>query len=613
MSGSSTSLRNRTLIKDILWVFVFVGSVAAILRFATGLGYVTGMNDTTPWGLWIAFKLVFVAMAGGGFVLAGVVYIFHLETYRSVLRPAILIALLGYGSFVVSLLFDLGLPWHIYMPIIRWQHHSVMFEIAWCVILYFTVLNLEFGPVILEHPWLQHPIFRWASWVLHKATIPIVIAGIALSTLHQSSLGSLFLIMPFRVHPLWYSPLIPVFFLISAIGLGLMVLVLEEFVAVRLFRRELHMDLLSRLGASAGVVLWIYIALRLGDLTARGVIPASLDGSWQSILFAAEICIGGILPAALLMIPKVRNSREGLITAGLLTAFGVINQRMSLSLFTMWRPDGASYTPTGLEVAIAFGIPAAAGLIYIFFSENLAVSELGLPDRQVSPYAKPRFDRSTWVLIENTISNSVIRRSGLAVLVIALTIAALPSGVMTAKHMPATPAHAARGWEVMAIDGNQAEDVVYFDHVGHQSRLVEQFATGQHAVCSTCHHLSNPGDEVTACWECHRDMYLPESIFDHSLHQVELGGNAACVKCHVGEHVPNTAKPCQECHETMAPEAGETMFNYLAPGYKDAMHGTCVTCHEQEAKAQGRPELSWCPACHQLDEDTPGVKMALNH
>lgn len=180
---------------------------------------------------------------------------------------------------------------------------------------------------------------------------------------------------------------------------------------------------------AAGVVLWIYIALRLGDLAVRGVIPSALDGSWQSVLFAAEILIGGILPAILLMIPHVRNSREGLITAGVLTAFGIINQRMALILFTMGKPDGASYIPTGLEVAIACGVPAAAFLIYIFFTENLVVSRQELSDQQPSPYTRPRFDQSTGLLMENKIGNSAVRRSGLAVLVIALMVAALPWGV----------------------------------------------------------------------------------------------------------------------------------------------------------------------------------------
>ena len=112
----------RALIKDILWAIVFVGALATILRFSLGLGFATGLNDAAPWGLWIAFKLGSVALAGGGFTLAAMVYIFHLETYRPILRPAILLALLGYGSFIVSLIFDLGLSWHMYMPFISWQH-----------------------------------------------------------------------------------------------------------------------------------------------------------------------------------------------------------------------------------------------------------------------------------------------------------------------------------------------------------------------------------------------------------------------------------------------------------------------------------------------------------
>ena len=273
------------------------------------------------------------------------------------------------------------------------QHHSVMFEIAWCVMLYFTVLNLEFGTVILEHPWFQRPLFQWISYVLHRLTIPIVIAGIVLSTLHQSSLGSLFLIMPFRVHPLWYSPLIPIFFFVTSIGLGLMAVVLDGFISARLFGRRLHFNLLSQLGKIAAFVLWFYLILRLGDLAWRGIIPAGLDGSWPSLLFGVEIVLGGIVPATLLLLPRVRHSCEGLITCGLLTTFGIVMQRMSLSMFTMRLPEGASYFPTLLESAIAFAVPAAAGLVYFFFAENLAVLQPTVPKRQPRPYAKPQFDR----------------------------------------------------------------------------------------------------------------------------------------------------------------------------------------------------------------------------
>jgi Ni/Fe-hydrogenase subunit HybB-like protein len=603
-------MNRRTLVKDILWIFVFVGAVAAIVRLALGLGYATGLSDASPWGLWIAFKLAFIALSGGGFTLATVVYIFHLDAYRPILRHAILIALLGYGAFVVSLLFDLGIPWRIYMPIIRWNHHSVMFEISWCVMLYFTVLNLEFGPAILEHPWFRYSAFQWLSHILHRLTIPIVIFGAVLSTLHQSSLGSLFLIMPFRVHPLWYSPLIPVFFVISAIGLGLMAIVLDGFIAAWLFGRELHIRLLSQLGKIAGFVLWIYLILRLSDLVWRGTIPAALDGSWQSFLFAAEILIGGVLPATLVLVSRVRNSQEGLISCGILTTFGIVTQRMSLSMLTTQLPGGTRYLPSMLEVAIAFAVPAAAGLIYFLFAENLAVLQERIPEHRRSPYAKPQLDKSTLMYVEDSFKGTVVRRSGLAVLTMALTVAALPSSVVTGQPLPHTTVRSAQGWATLLINGNRDETLVNFGHLAHQERLQES-VTADESACLLCHHLSRPNDEATPCWECHQDMVLPTSIFDHTLHQNALGGNAACVECHVGEHMPDTAKPCLECHQTMSPQVGETTFNTMAPGYTDAMHGTCIPCHEQEAVAQARPELARCPACHQLDENAVDYQMAL--
>ncbi|MGD9369665.1 MAG: polysulfide reductase NrfD [Desulfobacteraceae bacterium] len=593
-------MNRRTLIKDILWIIVFVGTVAAVFRFILGLGYTTGLNDAAPWGLWIALKLAFIALAGGGFTLAAIVYIFQIETYRPIIRRAILIALLGYGAFVTSLLFDLGLPWRIYMPVIHWQPHSVMFEIAWCVILYFTVLNLEFGPVILEHHWFQHPLFQWILRTLHRLTIPIVIAGIVLSTLHQSSLGSLFLIMPFRVHPLWYSPLIPVLFFISAIGLGLMAVILDGFTANWLFGHDSHPKLLSRLGQIAAWVLWIYLIVRISDLVWRGILPAALDGSWQNFLFMAEILIGGVLPATLLLIPRVRNSREGLITSGVLVAFGIISQRMSLSLLTMRLPEQTTYLPSLFEIAIAVAVPAAAGLLYFFFAENLAVLQQKVPEHRRSPYAGPQFNQSTQVYIENSFRNTFIRRSTLAIFFIALTMAVLPSSIVTGQTLPRTPIKAALGWEIMTINGNRDQNRVDFNHLDHQARLEEKDPDNKN-ICSTCHHLSMPNDEATACWECHQDMNRSTSIFDHTLHQAYLGGNASCIECHQGEHTAQTAKACGECHETMEPKAGETTFNDSAPGYEEAMHGTCLTCHEQEAQQQNRPELGQCPACHTVE------------
>lgn len=591
--------------KDILWAISLAGLLAAILRFGLGLGATTGLNDASPWGLWIAFKLGFVALSGGGFSIAAMVYIFHLESYRPVLRRAILLALLGYSSFVVSLIFDLGLPWHIYMPIIHWQHHSVMFEIAWCVMLYLTVLLAEFAPAILEHPWFRHAFFqRIAGW-LHYAVIPLVIAGIVLSTLHQSSLGALFLIMPHRVHPLWYSPLIPVLFLVSAIAAGMMALIVEGFLAQRLFNRPPDQALLGRLGKIGGFALWLYLALRLADLIWRGVLPGALDGSWESLWFAAEIVLGGLLPAGLLLSSKIRNTPQGLVTSALLAIGGILSQRMSLSLFTMNLPGAAMnqpaavYRPALLEIIIAFAIPAAAGLVYLLFAENLAVLQDELPGRE-SARDKGRVFAPASGLAASWYSRFAAR-SGMAVLVIAVTVAALPGSLVSGRAGPTVLTSRAVGWEMLSIDGDRNGFGVVFPHMDHQNRLAGQVPGGNgepNDGCVTCHHLAKPNDEATPCSECHRDFNVPITIFDHTRHTASLGGNTACGECHMGEHRAASVTACQECHVDMKPADGHSAFSPMATGYKDAMHGRCLTCHEQESAAQSRPELAVCSTCH---------------
>jgi len=589
--------KNRTWIKDGLWVIVFAGIIASIIRFTKGLGVTTGMNDSAPWGIWIALKLVFVALAGGGFTLAGLVYIFHLERFRPILRRAILLALLGYGSFIVSLIFDLGLPWHIYMPVISWQHHSVMFEIAWCVILYFSVLILEFSPVILEHPWFNHPLFKTVTKILQKLTLPLIIAGIVLSTLHQSSLGSLFLIMIQRVHPLWYSPWIPYIFFTSAIAAGMLALIVESFFVKYLFNRELDAGLLDLLGKGARWPLGLYLIIRLIDQVIRGVIPANIDGSWQSYLYIAEIVLCGILPIALLSFKKIRQTREGLLTSSFLAILGIISQRMSLSMFTMFRAEGTSYIPTLGETIIAFAIPAAAVLIYLFFAENLQLFEKTA--REPAPQNLVTGSRMDEIIASQKPGLRAIlgRRSGIAVFAVALVVPALSMRSI----IPQAPVSAVIGWENMQIDGDRDGNAVDFPHQEHQDSYVEQY-TGE-SDCLTCHHLEKPRDEATACWECHSDFHSPSSIFNHERHQVDLGGNDSCQECHEQEHTKLTQTICQDCHNPTGSAPGILINNSIAPAYKDAMHGRCLACHQDDKFVQDYPELSICSTCHSNNQD----------
>ncbi|GAB4529633.1 MAG: hypothetical protein Kow0063_06860 [Anaerolineae bacterium] len=614
----------RAIVKDILWVLASIGLVAAIGRFSLGLGATTALNDWTPWGFWIGFDVMGgVALAAGGFVIAAAVYIFHLENYRPLVRPAILTALLGYLAVIAGLLCDLGLPWHIWKPIFHWQHHSVMFEVAWCVMLYTSVLILEFSPTLLEHRWFQTSSFRWLARLLKRLTLPLVIAGIVLSTLHQSSLGSLMLIAPFRLHPLWYSPVLPVLFFVSAVALGLMMVTLEGFISASLYNHRLKFDLYSGLGRAAAWVLWLYLCLRLGDLALRGVLPAALDGSWQSIFFLFEITTSALLPAILLSVRSIRTHPATLKTCAILVVSGMVLYRLSVSVIAVYRPPGVVYFPTWIELAISLGILSAAGLAFLLATENLNI--LGQKEQitPASPFSKPVFDPATRLYRGNSWWETAARRSAILVIALALAIAFLP-GYETANSAPVAPVKAALGWETLTINGNRDEAIVIFDHLAHQQDALNT-VSGDNSVrltraspveeeaCRVCHHLSKPDDQATPCWECHQDMSSPTSIFDHTLHQDALAGNASCADCHMGEHTPHTARPCHECHQEMTPATGEMTFDYMAPGYKDAMHGVCVPCHKQEAEAQAKPELARCPTCHQLDTDTGDFPVALSH
>lgn len=388
------AIRRRTIVKDVLWIIATIGVVSAIFRFERGLGAATGMSDAVPWGIWIGFDVMGgVALAAGGFVMAATVYIFHLEKYHPLLRPAILTAFLGYISVIVGLLCDIGRPWNIWKPLIFWQFHSVLFEVAWCVMLYATVLFLEFSPTILEHPLLQFPILQKVAYWLKRLTLPLVILGIGLSTLHQSSLGSLFLIMPFRLHPLWYSPIIPIQFFVSAVALGLGMVTLESFASAYLYGHKTRVDLFSGLGRAASWVLWLYLVIRLGNLVMRGLLPTMFDGSWQSILFWGEIAISALIPATLLSVRPVRNNRTWLLVCSIMIVFGMVMNRLVTGLIAHYRPEGIVYFPAWTELGITLGILAGLVLVFLFFVENLKVFDLEDETEHVETPAQPMLRR----------------------------------------------------------------------------------------------------------------------------------------------------------------------------------------------------------------------------
>lgn len=579
--------------KGILWFFVGLAAAVAIIRFTYGLGVSTALSDITPWGLWIGFDVMGgVALAAGGFVIAAVVHIFHREKYHAAARPAILTAFLGYAAVVVGLLFDLGLPWHIWHPVIFWNIHSALFEVAWCVMLYLSVLAVEVTPTILERTAFQrtHKFFTHLS-------LPVMILGIMLSTLHQSSLGSLLLIMPFRIHPLWYSHWLSELFFVSAICLGLNMVIFESSITSWLYRRKPETDMLEGLAKMAALALSIYLVFRGADLATQHKLGLILAGTWESNLFIVEMLMSTIGPIALYAIPKVRRSSTGVWLVSSIAVLGFVLNRISAAGLAQVWATRFFYFPAWTEFAISIGIVSACGLVFFFIQEHFPVDPHTLEtikrDREVAAKALPQFAPFTQVWLGEGWRKAAKVYSILFVLPMALGLAWAPKS----ERFVHLPVQRARGGDILRV--GTAQSYVYFDHKPHQDEAKKE------GSCGLCHHLHKAGDVGTPCSECHRAMYTATNTFDHDAHVAALQGNLSCAKCH-GEEKPlqlKATKTCQDCHRKDMMAANPVVKKFdsqWAGSYKDAMHKMCIPCHVKKAAdpTVNRPDLGRCGACH---------------
>jgi Ni/Fe-hydrogenase subunit HybB-like protein len=350
-----------------LYVLLAAGAVAAIARLVLGLGATTNLNDGYPWGLWVSFDvLTGVALAAGGFTLSAIVYVFNLKQFEPLLRPAKVSAFVGYAMFIVGLFLDIGLPWRLWHPLVMWNTHSVLFEVAWCVMLYTSVLALDILIMALE-------VLKRDDWVrfLKSIYVFLLVAGIILSTLHQSSLGALYLLVPEKMSDLWASRALGPLFYASAVIGGLSVVILETLISARAYRRDAHMKIVSSLAKGLAVALLVYFAMKVTDLYARGVGVWAFDGA--HFLFFAELLGTIALPGVLLAFPEIRGSRSGLLWCSGLSAFGVVLNRFNVSLTAYGGYADFRYFPSVTEIVVTAALIGAAILAFDLAARYLPV------------------------------------------------------------------------------------------------------------------------------------------------------------------------------------------------------------------------------------------------
>jgi Ni/Fe-hydrogenase subunit HybB-like protein len=382
----------------VLAVLMAAGAAAIAARFIGGIGYVSNLTTARPWGLWIGVDVASgVALAAGGFTTAFLAHIIGRHYYEAVVRPALLTAMLGYTFVVLGLLVDIGRSWAIWKPLLFWHPSSVLFEVAMCVMFYLNVLYLEFLPIVVERfkgrvnlpgplAMLNAPVdglLRLADAILPRIMWVFIILGVVLSCMHQSSLGSLMLIAPTKLHPLWYTPMLPLLFLTSAIAVGYPMVVFEATLATSSLKLDSEMKVLTPLTRITIFLLGLYLALKVGDMVVRGTYVYLLDFTAQTNAFLIEMLFGVIVPWLMLLAPTVRHSRRWLFIACSLIVFGVLVNRLNVFVVGYRPPiSEANYFPAIGEILVTVGLIAALMFLYRFLVTYLPV--LGKPEQEVS-------------------------------------------------------------------------------------------------------------------------------------------------------------------------------------------------------------------------------------
>jgi len=349
-----------TFWRVVVTAILAAGFYATVVRFAQGLDASTNLSDPVPWGLWVGLNtLCGVGLSAGGFAIAAAVYILGLERYRPVLRAAILVSFLGYLSVVAGMFFELGLPWRIWHPIVMWNRASVLFEVAWCVMLYTTVLALEFSPALFEKaPW--KPVREFYLHWHKRLLIGLVLVGVILSSLHQSFLGGLFLITKGKLYALWYSPQLPALFFLSAIPAGLALVIMALYLSVRSLGVRIDRRILHDTSRVIVLLLAAYAIFRGLDLLTRG----GWNWLWvpreETWLFWVEITLFLIVPLVMFTARRARWDPQWLYWGSASVVMGFMANRINVSITGLQASSGTYYYPSWMETASALAIFTAA-------------------------------------------------------------------------------------------------------------------------------------------------------------------------------------------------------------------------------------------------------------
>ncbi|NJD09481.1 MAG: Ni/Fe-hydrogenase cytochrome b subunit [Gemmatimonadetes bacterium] len=592
----------------ILATLALVGLGTIVYRFLFGLGAATNLNDGYPMGLWIAFDVVTgTALACGGYAVAILVYLLNRGKYHPLVRAAIVTSALGYTLGGLSVLIDIGRAWNFYkIPLFftEWNVNSILLEVALCIMLYTMVLWVELSPALFEG-WQEsrYPALRRLAVAalprVEKAMPYVIAVGLLLPTMHQSSLGSLMLLAGAKLHPLWHTPLLPLLFLVSCVGMGYAAVVLEATISSKVFHRPSEVPMLRALAGPISVVLLTYVVLRLIDVVTRGMLPAVLALDSHSLLFLLEMTLFAA-PAIALLLARRRAGAVFLATIAVTVILAGSLYRFSTYLISFNPGPQWSYFPSLGEFAVTIGLVAAELMGYVVLVKKFPILRGATTELGTGGQARPAAGAGPRSRRELEVSTAAVARTGtvLAGLLLALLVGTVaPASAQTRIRVPDRRCLTAELCLEQPLRADEPHG----------------------AICATCHDFSvqrKPAEAAAMCASagCHGTSTEQLTPFHRGL-SPEVRGN--CISCHPAHasRIQAAGQNCHFCHDAggLRPDVDpasnahpQWRVNRLVT-FRHEQHGglTCLACHDNDGTTHGLPpqlKIETCRSCHHTEK-----------
>lgn len=354
-----------TPFRKLLIALSIIGVVLLFYRLYAGLA-VTNLNDQWPWGLWIGVDLSAIALAGTGYSVAVLANILNIKKYKTVARHSLLISFLAYTYVLLVLIIEIGRWDNFWRPFVSWGYHSPLFEVFMCIAGYMLMQFLEFAEIVTEKIGQ-----KWHKVVAFVMPVVVILAAL-LPFGHQASLGAIYLIVPGKLDPLWFSELLPWFFLISSFFVGPAVIALETFRVDKKYNLNFDESIIKSLLKVSGYIMLGYLVLKVYDLASRGVLGRAFSGTWEANMFILEMLVGVVLPIIICFTPWL-NRRQGQIVFCVGAIIGVILSRINVVFTGMYRALGPGYVPSLMEWLLTICLLALILVIYLFVIENFNI------------------------------------------------------------------------------------------------------------------------------------------------------------------------------------------------------------------------------------------------